>query len=138
MTDETTKWKGGRPPLPPHMPIVDSASCRNAIVRELMGQGRVRQLAALHKLHKAMLAGESQAMESKRVLALEMTARSKSELAAIRRAEYQRRFAAMPIGQQALLKQVESLKERVSELEASINSGSTLPTLEGSQVTSAA
>jgi len=135
MTETTTKRRGGRPPLPEHIPVIDSATCRIAWTRETMrpGGGRERQLRDLARLHKAFLVGEAQAMEQRRVVALEGTAKSKAELVAIKRQEYLRRFATTELGARSLLQQVAKLQERIKELEAQLNSG-TLPTPEGSGV----
>lgn len=121
MTIMVTKPKnvGGRPTLPAHIPVVDSASCCIAMSREVMRPlgGRNRQMAALAKLHRMFIVGERLAVEQRRVAALEAMAKAEAELADTKRREHLRRFAMMPIGAVSLLKQVASLQAKLRTLE---------------------
>jgi hypothetical protein len=119
MTDQIKpKNCGGRPRLP--APPVDTVSTRAVISAESAKTNpSERRIRLWYRLLRAFTAAEDAAREDRRVTALESSARSKSELASIKRQEYLRRFATTPHGAKALLTQIETLKARVRTLEAS-------------------
>jgi hypothetical protein len=95
-TTEASKNRGGRPPLPraPESP----ADCRRLIAQEVVrtkpSDYRLRQL---HKLLRAFEKADAQAAADLNNRLLEEANRLRREDLALKRAEYQRRYA---LGQQ--------------------------------------
>lgn len=105
--------RGGRPPSPR-----SSADSLARISAETVKPiPSVHKLRLLSKLHKAFVVAEQAQREERRVVALEEAARATATLAQIKSDEARRRFSLTPLGQRALLQQVEKLKARVAELE---------------------
>jgi len=154
MTDQIIlKRKGGRPRLPD--PPANSSECLRLIsVETVRTNPSVRKLQQLKSLNRLFVAAEKCLRQDAENQALIEQNRLAAQTNALQKAEYLRRMSLGPLGARMLVKQIETLKARVSELETElaekrttdrsvvdcgvmqeqkINSG-LVPTLEGSGV----
>ena len=123
------KRKGGRPPQPPAPTNADE--CRVLIAQEVVRhKPREMMLRGLFRLLNEYKQHEKSPLEMKRLELSEQTARQKQDEIdlkkrdqLLRSAEYRRRFAGMPHGQQKLLKSLERLERENAALKLEIATG---------------
>jgi hypothetical protein len=121
MSEQPKPNRGGRPKL---TPPADAVATRALIAQEVIRhKPREMMLRGLFRLLKIYEREHATPLELRRVEALEQANKDKAaELeikkqdAALRHAEYRRRFAGMPHGQRQLLKTIERLEAENAEL----------------------
>lgn len=124
---ETTKPKvGGRPKVP-----LSASECRTRIAFETCYQQRPARLRLLYRLLKSYTDAQKAEREDRKIAAIEQQNALKAEELIRKKARYILAFTSKPLGQQAIIKQNETLKARIAELERALaNSGSeAVPTL---------
>jgi hypothetical protein len=119
---EVKRNRGGRPSFPPAP--TNATECRALIAAEVVRhKPRELTLRGLYRLLKEFSAAEKNPVELRKLEALEQANRQRQEElelkrqeAALRHAEYKRRFAGMPHGAQQLLRTVARLEQENAAL----------------------
>ena len=126
LTASAKRNRGGRPPQPPAP--TNATECRALIAREVVRhKPRELTLRGLYRLLREFTAADKNPIELRRVEALEQANRQKQDEielkkqdAALRHAEYRRRYAGMTHGARNLLKTLERLEQENAELKTQI------------------
>lgn len=108
--------KGGRPFAPRNRAeVLERISC------ESVGKARPDRLRVLYRLLRSFVAAEQAEREDRRIEVQNTANELKTAELVLTRNEYRRRFAAAPLGQQALLTMVERLESQLAALKADSN-----------------
>jgi hypothetical protein len=111
--------RGGRKPTP--QPPTSASECLTLLSTETVKPSpRPKQLRIYRSLLRNFVAQEEAVREDRKVAALTEQNRIGQEANALRKGDYLLRFISRPLGQQALVKQIERLQRENAELKIAL------------------